>query len=186
MTDARSSRPGHLDTAECWHLLEGQDVGRLVVAGTDDSPQIFPVNYAAHEGAIYIRTASDLKLISIESRTGVLGAFEVDGGGADERWSVIVRGPVAHLRDEVEIERSGVRRVSTWSPRFKPHVVKLTAQTVTGRRFLRTPDAPPAPSATTSPSTLASQVQAAVSRDDDTKHRDARPTTIPSFPPPRS
>ncbi|MBO0980631.1 pyridoxamine 5'-phosphate oxidase family protein [Microbacterium sp. SD291] len=183
MAIAPSAHPGHLSTAECWQLLEGQDVGRLVIPGRDASPQIFPVNYVAHEGSIYIRTASDLKLTSIEGRNDVLGAFEIDGGATEERWSVVVRGPVTHLRDEVEIERSGVRRVSTWSPRFKPHVVRLTAQIVTGRRFHRNPEALSAASATSSPSTLGSPVRTAVSRADETGHREARPTRIPSFPP---
>lgn len=153
-----TARDGHLNTGESWQLLEGHDMGRLVVVDADDWPQIFPVNYVVSEGAIYIRTAADLKLVSVTSRSDSVGAFEVDGGDDEERWSVVVRGPLTLLRDEVEIERSGVRRLSTWSPRFKPHVLKLSAQTVTGRRFVRE--------------------QAA-----ETNGRDAPPTPVPSFPP---
>ncbi|TQJ31316.1 pyridoxamine 5'-phosphate oxidase family protein [Microbacterium sp. SLBN-146] len=122
-----------LSTADCWSLLERERLGRWAVTATDGAPDIFPVNYVAFEGAIYIRTAPDVKLIAISNSPHV--AFEVDGHDGSEWWSVVIRGTAERIRDDVEIERTGITRMATASPRFKQHVVKLTPSAVTGRRF---------------------------------------------------
>lgn len=122
-----------LSTADCWSLLEHERLGRWAVTAPDGMPDIFPVNYVAFEGAIYIRSAPDVKLIAISNSPHV--AFEVDGHDGWEWWSVVIRGTAERIRDEVEIERTGITRMATASPRFKPHVVKLTPAVVTGRRF---------------------------------------------------
>ena len=46
----------HLNEDECWALLAEKDFGRLAVS-IAGQPEIFPVNYAASDGAIYLRTA---------------------------------------------------------------------------------------------------------------------------------
>lgn len=123
----------HLSAAECWEILERTDMGRLALVGEDGVPDIMPVNHLAYEGAIYIRSAHDSKFVRIAAHP--VAAYEVDGEDDDTRWSVVVRGAIARVHDEAEIERSGVSRLTTASPRFKPHVLKVTAVTVTGRRF---------------------------------------------------
>lgn len=128
----------HLSTAECWNLLERETLGRLALIGDNDVPDVFPVNYVAHEGAIYVRTAHDSKLLRIAEHP--VAAFEVDGADGDELWSVVVRGSIARLTDEAEIERVGVGKLASWSPRHKPFVVKLTGHVVTGRRFTKVED----------------------------------------------
>lgn len=125
----------HLSTAECWDLLEHETLGRLALIGDHDMPDVFPVNYLAHEGAIYIRTAHDSKLVRIV--THPVAAFEIDGAEGALLWSVVVRGGIQRLKDEAEIERVGVGRLPSWSPRHKPYVLKLTGQIVTGRRFAK-------------------------------------------------
>ncbi|MFK4806249.1 pyridoxamine 5'-phosphate oxidase family protein [Microbacterium sp. ZW CA_36] len=133
-----------LRTSECWDLLETAAVGRLAVTGSDGMPDIFPVNFVPFEGAVYIRTAPDVKVVSITAHP--FAAFEVDGESDEGWWSVVVRGAAALVRDEVEIERSGVGRLMTQSPRHKQHVLKVTATTVSGRRFAhRDAIAPTAP-----------------------------------------
>lgn len=133
--------PTHLTTAECWSLLEQETLGRLALIGDNGVPDLFPVNYVAHEGAIYIRTAHDSKLLRVVAHP--VAGFEVDGSEGDEVWSVVVRGAIARLTDDAEIERVGARRIVSWSPRQKPYVIKLTGHTVTGRRFVKV-DRPPA------------------------------------------
>ncbi|MFE7846323.1 pyridoxamine 5'-phosphate oxidase family protein [Microbacterium sp. NPDC057407] len=135
--------PTHLTTAECWTLLESETLGRLALIGDDGVPDLFPVNYVAHEGAIYIRTAHDSKILRIVAHP--VAGFEVDGSEGDEVWSVVVRGAIARLTDDAEIERVGARRIVSWSPRQKPYVIKLTAHTVTGRRFVKVDRAPSRP-----------------------------------------
>ncbi|GAB2843501.1 pyridoxamine 5'-phosphate oxidase family protein [Microbacterium insulae] len=123
----------HLGTAECWGLLEGEQFGRLALIGDNDVPDVFPVNFVAHEGAIYIRTAHDSKLVRVA--THPVAAFEIDGSDGEHRWSVVIRGPIARLTDEAEIARSGIGSVRSESPRHKPYVLKLSGNVVTGRRF---------------------------------------------------
>lgn len=48
-----------LSLDECWVLLEAESFGRLAVA-VNGEIEIFPVNYAAYDGALYIRTAADI------------------------------------------------------------------------------------------------------------------------------
>ena len=81
-----------LDRAECERLLRGSNFGRVVLV-TPERPEIVPVNYVVHAGAIVIRT----------SPTGILarhaeGAellFEVDSVDDEywSGWSVVARGP---------------------------------------------------------------------------------------------
>jgi nitroimidazol reductase NimA-like FMN-containing flavoprotein (pyridoxamine 5'-phosphate oxidase superfamily) len=125
----------HLDVEDCWRLLESANLGRLALRSSDGDPDIFPVNYIAYRRAVYIRSAHDIKLFRLASRP--FAAFEIDGEDEQTRWSVELRGHAARLRDETEIELSGVTQLATASPRPKPYVIKLTPDTVTGRRFPR-------------------------------------------------
>jgi hypothetical protein len=136
MNDARSDRTPkveRLDAATCWEYLQGAQLGRLAVDNADGSPDIFPVNYVAHEGAVFIRTARDAKLLHIAHHPMV--AFEVDGEAGDAYWSVVIRGRAERVTREDEIRDSGVTDLASWSPTSKLFVMKVTANTVTGRRF---------------------------------------------------
>lgn len=136
-----------LPTAECWALLEAGDLGRLAVVRADDTPDIFPVNYRVHEGALYLRSARDAKLMHVAHHPAV--AFEIDGATASEQWSVVVRGTARRLTDDAEIRESGVRDLVTASPVAKHYVMRITPEAVTGRRFprhvARADPIPPAP-----------------------------------------
>lgn len=161
----------HLGTAECWALLESATVGRLAVTDEEGSPDLFPVNFTAHEGSLYIRSASDAKVVALTARPAA--AFEVDGHDDDGWWSVVVRGAIDRVRDEVEIEHSGILRLQTASARHKPNVLRLSARAVTGRRF---PDRDE-PSADPSTGSLPHRAVRPASR------RATKPARIPSRPP---
>lgn len=162
----------HLSTAECWEMLEHETLGRLALIGDNDVPDVFPVNYRAYQGAIYIRTAHDSKLLHVA--THPVAGFEVDGARDEVLWSVVVRGSIARLTDEAEIERAGAGRIASSSPRYKPYVLKLTAHTVTGRRFTKAPQGDRVPrQRRPEPAD-----PAATHADDDTQ-----PYPIPSVPP---
>jgi nitroimidazol reductase NimA-like FMN-containing flavoprotein (pyridoxamine 5'-phosphate oxidase superfamily) len=122
-----------LPTAECWTLLQEARLGRLAVIHADGAPDVFPVNFTTHEGALFVRTARDAKLLHIAQHP--LVAFEVDGETDDSRWSVVVRGSAARVTGDDELRRSGVRELESWSPTPKFFAIKITAHTVTGRRF---------------------------------------------------
>lgn len=126
-----------LDAAECWTLLQSTSLGRLAVVREDGTPDVFPVNYIAHEGSLYIRTARDSKLLHIAHHP--VAAFEIDGGADGVHWSVVVRGPAERVTSDAEIRASGVETLASWSPTKKHFVIRIAAHTVTGRRFTRSP-----------------------------------------------
>lgn len=170
-----------LSTTECWRLLARGELGRLAVTGIDGSPDVFPVNYLVHSGAVYIRSAPGAKLIDITAHREV--AFEVDGENTASRWSVVIRGNAHRLDTDAEIEESGILHLTSWSPTGKYNYIRITATSVTGRRFRRRfPDiAPPvtAPLAAGIRPTGGSPTQAGAEADD----RGQRPVRIPHFPP---
>ncbi|HET6301067.1 pyridoxamine 5'-phosphate oxidase family protein [Microbacterium sp.] len=171
----------HLSTAECWELLERERVGRLAVLEEGVGPDIFPVNFVAYQGAIYIRSAPDVKVVRLAAQPAA--AFEVDGHDKYGWWSVVVRGTAARVTDAVEIERSGIRHVVTASPRYKQHVLKITPRTTAGRRFadrsgIAIPHADPTP---TAPIELPDPSQVTDAASEQT--RSTRPVEIPSHPP---
>jgi len=124
-----------LDAAECWTHLQETTLGRLAVVREDGTPDVFPVNYIAHEGSLYVRTARDSKLLHIAHHPAV--AFEIDGDTDDDRWSVVARGPAERVTSDAEIRASGIERLSSWSPTRKHFVIRIAAHTVTGRRFAK-------------------------------------------------
>ncbi|MFE5408086.1 pyridoxamine 5'-phosphate oxidase family protein [Microbacterium sp. NPDC056569] len=137
-SDAPSADPPakveRLPASACWEYLQTAELGRLAVDNADGAPDIFPVNYVAHEGALYIRTARDAKLLHIAQHPMV--AFEVDGATDDDHyWSVVIRGRAERVTHDDEIRDSGIRRLVSWSPTAKFFVIKVLANTVTGRRF---------------------------------------------------
>lgn len=184
MSTAGTPQVSRLDTAECWRLLEGERFGRLALVDDGGLPDIFPVNFTAHEGSVYIRTAHDVKVARISAHP--LAAFEVDGTDEVTRWSVVLRGAAIRVLDEVEIERSGVTRLVTWSPRQKPYVIKVTAHTVTGRRFSRTVEyTPPLHDRTHSDGTPLQAPLVAPREEQTGQHRAERPDPIPAVRPQR-
>jgi len=124
-----------LSASECWEYLEQAEFGRLAVIHADGGPDVFPVNHLAHEGALFIRTARDAKLVHIAAHP--LVAYEVDDVTGDPVWSVVVRGRAERVMRDDEIRDSGVRGLASWSPTSKFFAVKVTASAVTGRRFPR-------------------------------------------------
>lgn len=124
-----------LEASECWSLLQATALGRLAVVREDGTPDVFPVNYVAHEGSLYIRTARDSKLLHIAHHP--VAAFEIDGGAEGVHWSVVVRGPAGRVTSDAEIRASGVETLASWSPTKKHFVIRIAAHTVTGRRFAK-------------------------------------------------
>lgn len=125
----------HLSESECWELLAATRLARLAVVRADGSPDIRPMNHLVHDGAIYLRTASDTKLTTIESEPRV--ALETDGDDEDSRWSVVVTGTAAQVTRESEIRRAGISHLDSWTPTSKRFVIKIIPSSITGRRFAK-------------------------------------------------
>lgn len=132
-TDDGSRHVEKLDTVRCWQLLESVTLGRLAIEGRDGHPDMFPVNYLVHNGNIFIRSAPGTKLKSIAKHPHV--AFEIDGETTNYYWSVIVHASAHRLDVDADIEASGVLGLVSVDPKSKENFIRLTPETVTGRRF---------------------------------------------------
>ena len=128
----------HLESSQCWELLRQVSVGRLAV-WVEDHPDIFPLNYAVDHGTLVFRTAEGTKL------GGALGdapvALEADGvdAGSGMAWSVVVKGKAAALKGTEEILDSASLYLFPWQAGQKDHFVRITPDSITGRRFKVTP-----------------------------------------------
>jgi nitroimidazol reductase NimA-like FMN-containing flavoprotein (pyridoxamine 5'-phosphate oxidase superfamily) len=137
-TDASQHSVEHLDSGQCWGLLRQVSVGRLAV-WVDDHPDIFPLNYTVDHGTLVFRTAEGTKL------GGALGempvALEADGVDADTgmAWSVVVKGMAAALKGTEEILDSASLYLFPWQAGRKDHFIRITPDSITGRRFKVTP-----------------------------------------------
>ena len=126
--DGASILPVH----ECWDLLAGVTLGRLVTS-VDGRPEIFPINYVVQRRTVLFRTAEGTKLVSTAINNHVL--FEADDHNVAEGWSVIVRGTARSLRSQEEIEEAERAQVLPWTASEKTHYVRIVPEAVTGRRF---------------------------------------------------
>ena len=70
-----------LPAHECWDLLAGVTLGRLVTS-VDGQPEIFPVNYVVQRRTILFRTAEGTKLVSTAINNHVV--FEADDHNVEE------------------------------------------------------------------------------------------------------
>lgn len=127
MTDVTT----RLSSQECWGLLRRHELGRLAfhLAG---EVHITPVNYAVDGETILFRTAEGNKLLGVVMDSDV--AFEIDGIGAHEAWSVVVRGSARVLEGQ-EAYRAESIPLRPWVGSDKHTVVEISADEVTGRRF---------------------------------------------------
>jgi hypothetical protein len=132
------SQVENLESQQCWELLRQVSVGRLAV-WIDDHPDIFPLNYAVDHGTLVFRTGEGTKLGGALGETPV--ALEADGVDAASgmAWSVVVKGQAAPLAGTEEILDSASLYLFPWQAGRKDHFVRITPDTITGRRFKVTP-----------------------------------------------
>ncbi len=122
-----------LSLDECWDLLSGVALGRLVT-NVNGEPHIFPVNFVVQRRTVLFRTAEGSKLVSTAMNRRVL--FEVDEHNVGQGWSVIVEGEVRTLRTDEEIEDAERAQLLPWTATTKDHYVRIRPLNVTGRRFV--------------------------------------------------
>lgn len=122
-----------LPESECWNLLSGVALGRLVTS-VDGEPEIFPVNFVVQHRTVLFRTAEGTKLVSAAINNRVL--FEADDHNVAEGWSVIVKGMANTLRTDEEIDEAQQAQLLPWTATVKQHFVRIRPLSVTGRRFV--------------------------------------------------
>ena len=129
-----------LSADECWRLLDTDGVGRLATAVADPAtgdvrPDIFPINFHAHDGAILFRTGPGSKLIDLTAQPAV--AFQTDGRRGRLYWSIVVHGRARRLAFDSEIEESGILETQAIHPTQKWNYVRIEVESITGIRFRR-------------------------------------------------
>ena len=130
-----SSDVSEMEPEQCWSLLRKHSLGRLAIV-VDGRPEIFPVNYAAGEGAVVIRTQPGSKL---SHGPGSKVAFEIDGydRSTGVGWSVVAAGTLEDITDRDDPHSQALRRlpVETVAPGVRLHWLALAPEKLTGRSF---------------------------------------------------
>ena len=121
-----------LDDNEAWNLLSSVALGRLVTT-FGGQLEIFPVNFVVQNGTVLFRTAEGTKLFTTVMNDRVL--FEADDHGADEGWSVIIRGTARMLSGADEIREAEQTGLMPWVPTEKLRFVRVTASEISARHF---------------------------------------------------
>jgi nitroimidazol reductase NimA-like FMN-containing flavoprotein (pyridoxamine 5'-phosphate oxidase superfamily) len=120
-----------ITVAECEQLLDSGGVGVLALCGTP-APILRPVNFAAYQGQVVIRTGEGQILSSAkrsEPASFVVSAFDrFEHTG----WSVVVSGKLteqARLGDDARLP------LRPWVRSEKNRFVALSITTLSGRRI---------------------------------------------------
>jgi nitroimidazol reductase NimA-like FMN-containing flavoprotein (pyridoxamine 5'-phosphate oxidase superfamily) len=122
-----------LSAGMCWESLSSSRVGRLAVC-LGGSPRIFPINFVVDEHTIVFRTAPGTKLAGVRNSDV---AFEVDDYDAatGHATSVIIEGRAQEITGASEWDRALELPLFPWHVAPKGHLVRITPDTVSGRRF---------------------------------------------------
>ena len=127
-----------LDRAECLRLLAATNLGRLAVNAPEGlAPVIRPVNYVfdANSNSVVFRSAAGSKLARIVLSGHA--AFEIDGvePAGETGWSVIVIGVAEEVKHAPDVQRLEQMRLQPLAPGSKPHLIRIRANVVSGRRI---------------------------------------------------
>jgi len=134
MSNEPSSQVQNLEHHECWALLRTVSVGRLAVLA-DGRPDIFPVNFTVDGGTLVFRTGQGTKLSAASGDSAV--AVEADGvdPGTGLAWSVVIKGTAALVKSTEELLDTSRLYLFPWQAGRKDAFVRITPDSVTGRRF---------------------------------------------------
>lgn len=126
-----------LTETESWDLLRAVSLGRLVTT-VNGWTEIFPVNFVVQKNTLLFRTAEGTKLLTAALNEYVV--FEADDHDVAQGWSVIVRGKARLLATSAEVAEARRAGLYPWIATQKERFVRITPQTVTGRRFVFGPE----------------------------------------------
>jgi len=126
-----------LNEQDCWELLLTSSLGRIAVSVAGE-PEIFPVNFVAADDRLLFRTSEGTKLVGLTINSRV--AFEADGVGRDDAWSVVVKGTARVLEKQSEVDAADKLSLRPLIPTLKYVYVEITPSETTGRRFLLGPE----------------------------------------------
>lgn len=118
-----------LDEAECWGLLAGAEVGRLVWNGPD-GPTALTVNHRLDGHDVLLRSTPYGSIGREVDDSPV--AFQVDHVDVQQHagWSVLLRGRAAFDYDAAAVA------VDAWPEGRRTLLVRISPTSVSGRRLL--------------------------------------------------
>ena len=124
-----------LTPAECWDLLRGTSLGRVVFT-MHAMPAIRPVNHLIDGRAIVIRSHLGSAMTGHASRDGAVVCYEADDIDPERHtgWSVIATGIARLVTDPGAVSRYQ-RSLEPWVARPMDQVIAITPETVTGLRL---------------------------------------------------
>ncbi len=124
-----------LTESECFEHLGQVSLGRIA-ASIDALPVILPVRFVLCGKSVLFPTVPGSKLD--EAATGAVVAFQADAEVPLTRtyWSVLLQGVASSVGDWPELAQEPVIPLEQGSGlRGKPHMVRIEATIVSGRRF---------------------------------------------------
>ena len=132
---ATTSALVELDIETCWRLLHDHHFGRLAFV-VNEQPMIFPLNYAVVGNDVVFRSDEGLKM---RAAVNELVAFQIDGTNAmyHEGWTVLLLGTMREELDATVTRELDALPLGTWVPGSKRHWIRISGDTVTGRRIER-------------------------------------------------
>lgn len=115
-------------------MLRTVSVGRLAVMA-DGRPDIFPINYTVDGGTVVFRTGQGTKLSAASGDAAV--AVEADGVDPESglAWSVVVKGTAEVVKQAEDVLDTSRLYLFPWQAGRKDAFVRITPDSVTGRRF---------------------------------------------------
>lgn len=127
-----------LEPQECWRLLAETSVGRLALI-VDGHPDVFPVNYKVDKQSLVFRTGTGTKQEAIDADSTV--ALEADSVSSEfgMAWSVVVKGKAQRDTAAGQDLDSISRALFPWQGVGQDYLIRITPDSVTGRRFTLTP-----------------------------------------------
>lgn len=117
---------------DCWQLLQSASLGRLALS-VGGTPDIYPVNFVSSDNRLLFRTTEGTKLLELTVNHNV--AFESDGVGREQAWSVVVKGTARILDTRAEIDAAEQLPLHPLAPTLKYTWVEIVPRSVSGRRF---------------------------------------------------
>jgi nitroimidazol reductase NimA-like FMN-containing flavoprotein (pyridoxamine 5'-phosphate oxidase superfamily) len=131
--DVETHPVAELSAAECRRLLREARVGRVAWTAPD-GPHVLPVSSLYRNQRIVFRTSSSGALAALRHRSPV--AFEIDQIGADEAWSVVVRGVAYEIHQSYDlIELWEDEGLVPWAGGKRPLFIEIEPRTISGRRY---------------------------------------------------
>ena len=121
-----------MSTDEAWRFLEHTRFGRLALSVANE-PDVFPINYLAHERKLLLRTNPGTKWAELTIHASV--AFEIDGIAEEEAWSVVLKGHARVVESQTEIDALSELPLSPWLQTLKYTFVEIIPMSIRGIRF---------------------------------------------------